>query len=484
MDYDVTLVNINLMFAVIDGSVDFQAYIPLGLMSISACLEKEGYKVDFRDYQLFVKQNMQDPFNLDFFSQFMEGSANIVGFSCMSNLLPFTLLAAKRLKEINPKAIVILGGVGPTGAAREVIENFGWIDYVCYGEGEISMLDLMAKLKSRKRQSPKIQKSVPGFYSRQDGKVTYTPRPRILDLDTLPLPRYDMINTHEYDAAFSVITSRGCPFHCAFCTETNFWSNRVVFRSIENVLEEIKLIAQHSTKKVFLFQDDQVTLNRRRAMRLFQTLIDEDLNMHWKCFVRVNLIDEELLALMAEAGCIQVRFGVESGSNRILKKINKGFTIEQAYESIRLALNYIPSVHASFIWGYPYESLSECNETMKWVRKLQDAGCTALNFLLSPLPNSEIFRNYHGPLDFNENIMANFNCSGGENITQRKTRIFSNAVYMFEFIRKYPRIFPGFYLYDYKNNIEPKMRVVYKERRLIFRGIKNIRIKDYDQVDL
>lgn len=484
MGYDVTLVNINLMYAVIDDSVDFQVYNPLGLLYIAACLEREGYRVDFRDYQLSVKQNIQDPFNLDYFSEFVRGAAPIVGLSCMSNLLPFTLLAAKRLKEDKPETVLILGGVGPTGVSREIIENFDWIDYVCYGEGERSMVDLVTRLKSGTQPRSKLDKPVPGFFARYEGRVTYISRPRITDLDTLPLPAYNLINFDDYDAAFSVVSSRGCPYRCTFCTETNHWNNRVVFRSVERVIEEIKLIAVHSVKRVFLFQDDQITLDRDRAIHFFERLIDENLDMYWKCFVRVDLVDEELLALMADSGCIQVRFGVESGSNHVLKEINKGFTIEQAYQTIRLALDYIPSVHASFIWGFPFETIQECKKTVKWAQRLHNSGCTVLNFLLSPLPNSEIYRNYSGPLDFNEDIMANFNISGGERQTQEGTRIMKNAEYMFEFIRTYPRIFPGFYLYDYENNVMPKMRIVRKKRRLVFRGVRDIKVGDYAEVDL
>lgn len=484
MAFDVTLVNLNLMFAVNDGLVDFQIYEPLGLLYITACLEREGYNVDFRDYQLAVKQNMQDPFNLEYFSQFMRGAANIVGFSCMANLLPFTLLAAKHLKEDNPKTVVILGGVGPTGVAQEIIENFDWIDYVCYGEGERSMVDLMNLLKSDTNVDSRCNKTKPGFFVRRNGYAKYIPQPRITDLVSLPLPAYHKIDFKDYDAAFSIITSRGCSYRCTFCTETNNWNNRVVFRGIDSVIDEIRFITKHSTKRVFLFQDDQITANRDRAKRLFQRLIDENLNIYWKCFVRVDLIDEELLSLMAQSGCIQVRFGVESGSNDILKQINKGFTIEQAYQTVHLALDYILSVHASFIWGYPFETIQQFRETIEWIRRFQDAGCTVLNFLLSPLPNSEIYRSYKGPLDLNEKIMANFNCSGGENITQKGTHIFKNAMYMFEFIRKFPRIFPGFYLYDYENNVRAKMHIIQSDRRLTFREIKDIKVGDYKHVDL
>lgn len=481
---DVTLININLMYATISDSVDLQLYLPLGALYLASCLEKEGFSLDFRDYQLLVREYPTDPFNLDRFSEFARNSAPIVGLSCMSNLLPWTLLAAQRLKKDNPETIVVLGGVGPTGVARQIIENFDWIDYVCYGEGEASMVELITRLKSKRPPWTGKGESVPGFFFRRQNRVVYSPRPRITDLNSLPLPAYHLVKTEDYDAAFSIITSRGCPFHCKFCTETNHWHNQIVFRGIDQVIEEIKFIKKHSLKRVFLFQDDQITLNRGRAKRLFKRLVNENLGLSWKSFVRVDQIDEELLDLMAAAGCIQVRFGVESGSNRILREIKKGFTIEKADAVIRLALKYIPSVHASFIWGFPFETIGECRESIKWIRRFQEAGCTVLNFLLSPLPNSEIYRNYNGPLDFNNNIMSNFNNSGGENVMQEGIKIIENSQYLYDFIRRYPRIFPGFFLYDYEHNVAPKMRIVHSDEALVFRGKKKIRVGSYEDVDL
>jgi len=481
---DITLVNINLMYAVIGGTADFQAYVPLGLLYIAAYLERNGFKVDFRDYQLVVRKNLQKPFDLEAFARFMKGAAAIVGFSCMSNLLPFTLLAAQRLKQDDPRKVVILGGAGPTGVAREIIENFAWIDYVCCGEGERSALALMKRLISGKRPGWDLAAPIPGVCSRWKGKVKYTDGARILHLDGLPFPAYHLIDFKEYDAACSIVTSRGCMYNCSFCTETNFWNNRVVFRGVENVIAELRLLARNSAKKVFLFQDDQVTLRRERAFHLFRRLAEENLKMRWKCFARVDLVDEEMLSLMAKAGCIQVRFGIESGSNRVLQRIKKGFSIQEAYRAVRQAIRCIPSVHASFIWGYPFETAAQCGETMKWARRFQVAGCTTLVFLLSPLPNSKIFRDYLGPLDFNPWLMANFNCSGGENQTRKGTAIIKDSGYLFDFIRRYPRIFPGFYLYDYKNNIEPKMRIVRHRQGLFSREIKNIKVGDYELVDL
>jgi anaerobic magnesium-protoporphyrin IX monomethyl ester cyclase len=479
----ITLVNVNLMFSNLNDNIDYQAYFPIGIMQIAAVLEKEGYKIDIRDYQLFIKDHFNDPFNIDRFMSFINNCGEVIGLSCMANLLPFVILASKKIKEIYPDKTIILGGVGPTGVPLEIMQNFGWIDYICVGEGERSIVKLLELIKKNGKH---INEAVEGCYVRIDGKPVFKCPKRIEDLDSLPFPSYNLINKKDYDAAFSIVTSRGCPYKCTFCTETNHWENKVVFRSVENVIDELKIIKKISHKNVFLFQDDQITLDRDRAVYLFKKIIDENIDMQWKAFVRVNLVDEELLKLMVKSGCVQVRFGVESGSNNVLKKIRKQFTIEEAIDKIRLSLKHVLSVHAAFIWGFPFETLDECIESIRWVYQLQKENCTTLFFLLSPLPNSEIFMNYKGSLDFNEELQANFNSSGAEKSTVKGNYIDENNKYMFDFIKKYPRIFPGFYLYDYKNNILPKKKLIYNtdSAKLIFRTKRDIKNKGYDLVDL
>jgi anaerobic magnesium-protoporphyrin IX monomethyl ester cyclase len=480
---DVTLINLNLMYSVANNAIDFQVYNPLGLLYIASCLGREGFEVDFRDYQLSVRESLQDPFNLERFAEFARNHSRIVGIGCMSNLLPFAVLVARRLKADRPDTVVILGGVGPTGVPFETMASFGWIDHVCVGEGEAAMIEFMHSQVAAHRTSRQF-KPVLGIVSRSATGLVYEQRPRITDLDSFPLPAYDLIDFRDYDAAFSVITSRGCPFHCTFCTETNHWNNQVVFRGVPSVLEEVKLLSGRSSKRVVLFQDDQLTLNRSRAVELFRRLASDGLGMKWKAFVRVDEVDDELLELMAASGCIQVRFGIESGSDRILREIRKGFTIAQAFEAVRMALKYIPSVHASFIWGYPFETVEECQETLRQIERFTEVGCTALPFMLSPLPNSDIYRGYRGPLDFNENIMANFNVSGAENVLQKRTKILKTGAYLFDFIRQHPRVFPGFFVYDYKNNVAPKAKLVRKSKRYVFRELKKLSIPGYKQVDL
>lgn len=118
---EITLVNFNLMYARVKGMIDWQAYLPLGLLYLTSILEREGFRVNIKDYQLQV---CKTPFDINHAVSFLNPSADIVGFSCMANLLPFTILVAKELKQRYPKKFIILGGVGPSGVAHHIIEHF------------------------------------------------------------------------------------------------------------------------------------------------------------------------------------------------------------------------------------------------------------------------------------------------------------------------------------------------------------------------
>ncbi|MBW2086055.1 MAG: cobalamin-dependent protein, partial [Deltaproteobacteria bacterium] len=227
---DVTLINLNLMLINNAGRFDQQNYIPLGLLYIAAFLEREGYNVEFIDYQLFSHSR---EFDAALFCQAIGTPARLVGFSCMSNLLPFTIVCAEKLKESHPECKIVLGGVGPSPVAREIVEAFPFIDSVVEGEGELIMLDFL-----------------------REDMVPLPSRRIVKNLDTLPLPAYSLLDFNHYDAAPSMITSRGCPYRCTFCTEPHNFGGVVRHRTIDSVIEELELVHSLSGCTLFLFQDD------------------------------------------------------------------------------------------------------------------------------------------------------------------------------------------------------------------------------------
>ncbi|MBW1709194.1 MAG: radical SAM protein [Deltaproteobacteria bacterium] len=419
---DVTLINLNLMLINNAGRFDQQNYIPLGLLYIAACLEREGCNVEFIDYQLFSHSRN---FDADLFVKKIISPAKIIGLSCMSNLLPFTILCAEKLKKHHPECKVILGGVGPSPVAKEIIKAFPFIDSVVEGEGELAMLDFVR------------------------GHIAPLPPRRVIkDLDTLPLPSYSLLDFDFYDAAPSIISSRGCPYRCTFCTEPHNFSGAVRYRSVDSVIEELELVHSLSGCELFLFQDDILPLDRARFKKLFKGFGKLSFPIEWKCFSRVDLMDEDLMREMTDNGCVQIRYGIESGSNNTLKRIKKGFKIEKAYEIAKKSIKHFPSVHASFIWGYPFESMDEFETTLDWVSRFEDAGITVLLFEYSPLPGSQIYREYKGELNFSKETYSFFIVTGHEVVSTDGFNTKPKTSPIYKMIMKYPQIFSGFYKYE------------------------------------
>ena len=431
---DITLVNLNLMLVSADGTFDQQVYLPLGLLYNSACLQRDGYNVEFVDYQLF---SHAAKFDRDLFAEALGGLAPMVGISCMSNLLPFSISVAWRIKEARPDCRIVFGGVGPSPVASELLRAFPFIDCVVEGEGELNMLDFMS------------------------GTLGARPPVRIVsDLDTLPLPAYNLVDFSLYDAAPSIITSRGCPYKCTFCTEPYNFSGSVRFRSVESILEELELVNARSGRTLFLFQDDILPLKPSRFRKILKGLRELSFPIKWKCFSRVDLMSDNLMMEMVDSGCVQVRYGIESGSNRTLERIRKGFTIELAYEVAARSVKHFPSVHASFIWGYPFEQVEEFEETLRAIERFEEAGVTVLLFEYSPLPGSPLYReSAKDSLHFSKEAYSFFVVTGHELCGSDGYRSVEEHSSVYDLIRDYPEIFSGFYRHDTMGILEKRQRL-------------------------
>jgi anaerobic magnesium-protoporphyrin IX monomethyl ester cyclase len=430
---DITLMNLNLMLVNQNGRFDQQNYLPLGILYLASFLKKNGYCAELIDYQTF--SHAKD-FDAELFIETVGKTASIVGLSTMSNLLPFTIQCAKLLKSRQSECKIILGGVGPSPVANEIVSSFPFVDSVVTGEGELTLLDLIRT----------------DIVNLPDRKV-------LTDLDSLPMPAYSLLDFSLYDAAPSIITSRGCPYSCTFCTEPHNFGQNVRFRSTDSVIEEIELLHSLSGKMMFLFQDDILPLNRPRFKKMLKAFRKLSFPIEWKCFSRVDLMDEELMREMVDSGCVQVRYGIESGSNKTLKRIQKGFTIETAYEVVKKSLNFFPSVHASFIWGYPFEDVADFDTTLNWVSQFEDSGVSVLLFEYSPLPGSALYHEFKEGLKFSKDNYPFYVITGHEIVKQGYYKTKSEFDSTYQLIADYPEIFSGFYHYDNMTAAQKKQRM-------------------------
>src|SRR5512133_132044 len=282
MPADLTLINLNMLFMRYGEQVERERHVPLGCLYLTTALERAGFAVDFRDYQLC---EANDPFDLEGFLSFVSDPAPVIGLSCMANLLPFTILAAKALKERYPDRKIVLGGVGAKAVEDQVLRRFPWIDVLARGEGEETGPELMRALDGGDLAS------VRGISYRQNGSITHNPdRLRIRALDSIGFPAFRKVDLSRYQG-YGMMTSRGCPYPCTFCSVVPVWNYESYSRTPENIVEEMALLNREAGVDLFLFQDEFFVSGKKQVMAFCRALDRSGLDVEWKAFGRVNLTD-------------------------------------------------------------------------------------------------------------------------------------------------------------------------------------------------
>jgi radical SAM superfamily enzyme YgiQ (UPF0313 family) len=239
-----------------------------------------------------------------------------------------------------------------------------------------------------------------------------------------------------------VVTGRGCPFNCAFCDVGPLWGNRVLLRGVDEVIRELTLLRKTYGVGRVSFADDTFTLRRDRTEVLLTRI--EPLDLKWSCLTRVDAVDEALISSMTAAGCDALFFGIESGSNDVLARINKKFTIQEATEKVEMATRHVKRIVTSYIWGFPFETVEDFKSTIFSVVAMWQLGAMAGLKLLSPMPLSRLGIEYRDRIEFSDRLCSVFASLG--NITPGM--VGKRAELPEEFkqaIREHPDIFEGFY---------------------------------------
>jgi radical SAM superfamily enzyme YgiQ (UPF0313 family) len=451
---DITLVNLNMLFVRYVDGTEKELHFPLGLLYLVTALEKAGMSVDFRDYQF---ADCDDRFAVDSIAEFCKNPAPVIGLSCMANLLPFAILAARELKARYPGRTVILGGVGPKFVERKILDRFPWIDMIAYGEGEESCVELVRATSEGNDLS-----TVPGLFYRADGQIRQTATAeRIADLDTTGYPAFHHTDVKRYDA-YGMITSRGCPYLCTFCSVAPIWGRKPTFRSVDDIIAEMRLLHEETGTDLFLFQDEFFVASKRRTIEFCEKLKKSGLELRWKAFGRVDITDEETMKAMSGCGCIEIRYGIESGSDAVLERVKKGFTVREATDVVSTAATLFPRVDAFFIWGYPFETIQDFHQSVFLMISFRLMGARILPSLLSLLPQTDIYEEYREDpkLEFSDRLMPEYMLTGHEVCLPGRISLPERYTAIFDFVRRHRDLFPGFCVYDFENNILPKYQVL------------------------
>lgn len=281
-----------------------------------------------------------------------------------------SLVLARTARRLHPGCTIVMGGGHASFQYAEILEQGTPLDLVILGEGEATLLELGKRIRGRGDW-----RDLAGIAFRHGGQVVVTPQRELLaDLDALPFASRYLEHSLGVDSRLQaefLITARGCPSSCSFCSSPSFWRRRVRFRSPENMLAEIRFIRQRYGLIYFSLRDDTFTADRERTLAFCRLLIDSRTHIIWNCQSRVTSLDEELLAWMKRAGCECVQIGVESGSPRILSLLGKRITPQQV-EAAAVAVKKV-GIHLSvyLISHVPEENDDDRNASIALMRRIR-----------------------------------------------------------------------------------------------------------------
>jgi radical SAM superfamily enzyme YgiQ (UPF0313 family) len=352
---------------------------PLGVTYVAAAFEAAGSEVMILDYIVSRYTRAKLERALDAFQP------DLVGATSVTMNFPVAAEILKTAKEIAPYATTVMGGPHVTFDVLNTLSRYPEIDLLVLGEGEETIRELTPVLGTRSAWP-----SIKGIAFRENGVPVVTEsRGFIQDLETIPMPARHLLPTSRYQALgfpVSIITSRGCPNRCIFCQGRRMVGSRVRYRDPLRVVDEIEDVLSYGFHRINI-ADDLFLSDKARARAICDEILRRDLTFTWSAFVRVNIMDADILKRMRKAGCDTVSFGIESGSPEMLKRIRKGITLEQGRRAVAFCREAGITPFASFMVGLPGESQDTLRET--------EAYAADLNILhgyhiLAPFPGTTV----------------------------------------------------------------------------------------------
>lgn len=354
---------------------------PLGLLYVAAYAEREGHEVVVRDLAIRKKGEEID------FKKY-----DLVGISTDTTRHRQALKIANQSKKAG--CTVVMGGPHPSYVDEEILSTRK-VDFIVRGEGEVTFAELMAALEKKDKEVDGVQ----GISFLSNGTLVRTPpRPFIENLDNLPLPARHLIHLDDYRRTnfggrpiTPLITSRGCPYCCTFCSSSHFWGSKVRMRSVASILKEIEEIYNQYHFKAVAFLDDTFNISPSRVIEICRGIIERRLDLWWWNLSRIDLFNrnEEMVKEMVQAGMKAAFIGVESPNPETLKDLKKGIRVEKVIETVEMLKRNGVQLHASYIIGGLHETAQSIHETIRFAKRL-DTNVAQFS-ILTPLPGTAIY---------------------------------------------------------------------------------------------
>ena len=457
---------------------------PLGLAYVAANLEQAGFKVEILDA------------NAEFLSpqetveKIIQSPAKYIGFTSVTATIPLIYQISSLIKAKNKNKIIIAGGPHVTFMPKEVFKECKAIDIIVRGEGEVTICELIKNLENKQDLS-----KIKGITFKKGNKIISNPdRELIQDIDAIPFPARHLLPLDSYSPSpitnmgfrgkqyAKLITVRGCPNKCVFCSSTHFWKI-VRVRSAENVIDEIESVVKKYGVHHIDFLDDTLTLFPERLSKICTLIIEKNLNIKWSCYSRVNTITPELIALMKKAGCRVIQLGVESGNQKILDKIQKNITLEQVRRASEIIKRTGLKLLCFFMIGLPGDTKKTVNQTIEFAKELKPN--FAFFSITTPFPGTALYKEYRkegrlkeGYIWQNMNLHERTDFSTPTLTSQDLENLYFKAHHRFYYrfgffwqtlmwILKHPHELKNFYSLA-KIQIIRELRKIFKPRRKIF----------------
>ncbi len=405
---------------------------PIGLLSIAAYLESDGHRVYVHDClgpgaAMGVEEHARVILSLD---------PDMVGFSATTSGFLDGYRIASLVKRVRPRVKTLFGGVHVSALGGSLLESFEDIDYLCMGEGEVTMAELAGG------GDPE---SIDGLIWRDgEGPVENPPRNHVAELDRLPFPAYEKLAgfpggynlplfSYVRTPGATMITSRGCPYQCSYCDRSVF-KRGFRYNSADYIYEHMKYLRTRFGVRHVNIYDDLFTMNRGRIEKLCGALISRPLGINFNCAVRVGHADDELLQLLKEAGCLMVSLGIESADPDILRRHKSGVSLEDVKETVGRIQARGLRAKGLFMMGLPGETEESIRMTSDFVLSL---GLDDMNMAkFTPFPGAPVWSSIEKEGTF-ENDWQQMNClnfvfvPGGISSRERLDRLYNEHVKRF-----------------------------------------------------
>src|SRR6476659_6862780 len=387
---------------------------PVGILSLAAVLEAKGLQPEVVDLNRVYYSWLQDSHRnkTDFCSfagdYFAGRDFDFFGFSTVCRSSPVTLRIAAEVKRTHPKSVIVLGGPQASVVDVSTLRAYPWIDLVVRGEAEQTLPDLVDALAGNRSLA-----AIPGitFRRNEDGEIVRNPAaPLVADLDALPFPAFHLFPDVRHCRHFPLELGRGCPFSCTFCSTNDFFRRNFRLKSPAQMVADMRRVKQTYGINSFELVHDMFTVDRKRVVAFCEALLEskrknpEDAFI-WGCSARTDCVDEELIELMAKAGCRGIFFGIETGSKRMQKIIDKGLELNDSAERVRSCDKFKINTAVSLMAGFPDETMNYLRDTAAFfVDSLRYDHADPQLSILAPLAGTPITAEHKDALVLNDDV--------------------------------------------------------------------------------